>query len=152
MKAQCPLSLKDVPPHIDPDAVIDYDMYGDSRFHKAGDLHEGLFSLAEEAGRGIFWTPRNGGHWFINDHELLFQAARDTELFSSNGNPNKSEGDGAIIMIPAFENGGEPSFGPLTFDPPRHGAHRLPLMKGFAPNEIKRFEAGIRVLAADLIA
>jgi cytochrome P450 len=36
-------------------------------------------------------------------------------------------------------------------NPPRHGVYRMPLMKVFAPNEIKRMEAGIRALATDLI-
>lgn len=136
-----------IPQHIKPDCVVDYDIYGDSRFRATGDLHEALFQLAEE-GRGIHWTPRNGGHWFINDHGLLFLAARDPELFSSN---NEVTGDGTMVMIPPMEGGGAPHFGPQSMNPPRHGVYRMPLMKAFAPNEVKRLEAGIRLLAADLI-
>ena len=137
-----------IPPHIDPRDIVDYDIYGDSRFRATGDLHEGLFQLAEEAGRGVHWTPHNGGHWFINAHELLLQAARDTELFSSN---TELAEDGPMVMIPAMQGGGEPHFGPQSMNPPRHAAYRMPLMRAFAPNEIKRMEAGIRALAADLI-
>ncbi len=147
MNAHSPRTLPDIPSHIEPGDVVDYDIYGDSRFRATGDLHEGLFKLAEE-GRGIHWTPHNGGHWFINDHELLLQAARDPELFSNN---TEAAGDGPMVMIPPMEDGGEPHFGPQSMNPPRHGVYRMPLMKVFAPNEIKRMEAGIRALATDLI-
>ena len=68
MNVDSSLADRTIPPHVNPAVVVDYDMFGDSRFREAGDLHEGLFRLAEEEGRGIHWTPRNGGHWFINDH------------------------------------------------------------------------------------
>jgi cytochrome P450 len=145
------LADRAIPPHVDPAVVVDYDMFGDSRFRDTGDLHEGLFRLAEEAGRGIHWTPRNGGHWFINDHELLFQATRDPTLFSNNAHPDRTADDGAVIMIPPFDGIG-PDFGPLNLDPPRHGSYRMPLMKVFAPSAIMTMEAGVRELARDLIA
>src|SRR5580704_6917124 len=151
MNAHSPRTLADIPSHIEPGDVVDYDIYGDSRFRATGDLHEGLFKLAEEEGRGIHWTPHNGGHWFINDHELLFQAAKNPDLFSNNSNVTRPGQHGAIVMIPGFPDNSEPSMGPLTMDPPMHGAHRMPLMKAFAPQEIKRFEASIRKLAIDLI-
>jgi cytochrome P450 len=148
MNATTPRIHPDIPPHVRPGDVVDYDIFGDSRFRATGDLHEGLFKLAEEEGRGIHWTPHNGGHWFINDHDLLFQAARDPELFSNN---KEAAGEGTMVMIPPMMGGGEPRFGPQSMNPPRHGVYRMPLMKAFAPNEIKRMEAGIRTLAADLI-
>ena len=71
------------PAHVDPKHAIDYDIFNDPRFAAAGDPHAALRRLGEEAGYGIYWTPRNGGHWFINDYELIFQAARAPDLFSS---------------------------------------------------------------------
>jgi cytochrome P450 len=150
MNVHSPLA-GDIPPHIRPESVVDYNMFGDSRFFETGDLHIGLKKLADEEGRGIFWTPHNGGHWFINDHELLFQAAKNPDLFSNNSNVIRPAQHGAIVMIPGFPDHSEPSMGPLTMDPPLHGAHRMPLMKAFAPNEIKRLEANIRKLAVGLI-
>jgi cytochrome P450 len=143
-----PQADANLPAHIRPADVVDYDIFGDSRFRVTGDLHEGLFKLAEENGRGIHWTQRNGGHWFINDHELLFEAARDTELFSNN---KEATGEGTMVMIPPMEGGGEPRFGPQSMNPPRHGVYRMPLMRAFAPNEVKRLEASIRTLASGLI-
>lgn len=134
---------------IDPAHIVDYDVFGDSRFKQEGDLHLGLHRLGEEAGRGIFWTPRNGGHWIINSHDLLFEASRDTALFSSN---NRASGDGSMVMIPPMEDHNEPRFAPQSLDPPEHGVLRLPLIKAFAPARIARMEASIRELAVRLIA
>jgi cytochrome P450 len=123
-------------------------VFGDKRFHEEGDLHQGLFRLGEDDGRGIFWTPHNGGHWLINDYELLFQAARNTEIFSSN---NRESQDGAMVMIPPMEDRGEPRFAPQSLDPPEHGTYRLPLVKAFAPKRIQEMESWVRELAVDLI-
>jgi len=134
---------------VDAKRIVDYDVFGDRRFLEEGDLHKGLFRLGEEDGRGIFWTPRNGGHWFINDYELLFQASRNTEIFSSN---NRESQDGAMVMIPPMEDRGEPRFAPQSLDPPEHGIYRLPLMKAFAPKRIMEMEGWIRDLAVKMIA
>ena len=42
-----------IPSHVDPHDVVDYDIYGDSRFRATGDLHEGLFQLAEEDRKSV---------------------------------------------------------------------------------------------------
>lgn len=133
---------------VAPDRVVDYDVFGDRRFVEEGDLHLGLFRLGEEEGRGIYWTPRNGGHWLINDYELAFEAARNTEIFSSN---NRASQDGAMVMIPPMEDHGEPRFAPQSLDPPEHGIYRLPLTKAFAPKRIMEMEGWIRELAVKLI-
>jgi cytochrome P450 len=129
-----------IPAHIDPAHVIDYNVYAGYRFDEIGDLHQGLFRMGEELGRGIFWTPHNGGHWFINDHELLFQAVRKPDLFSS-----------GKMTIPPMPEELEPRFIPLSLDPPEHAPFRMPLMKAFAPDAIREMEAGIRSLARGLI-
>jgi cytochrome P450 len=133
---------------VDPGRVVDYDVFGDKRFIEEGDLHLGLYRLGEEGGRGIFWTPHNGGHWLINDYELLFEASRATDLFSSN---NRASQDGAMVMIPPMEDRGEPRFAPQSLDPPDHGIYRLPLTRAFAPKRIMEMEGWIRELAVDLI-
>ena len=128
------------PAHVDPSRVIDFDFYHDRRFAEAGDMHVAMNRLAEQEGRGIFWTPRNGGHWFINDYELLFEAGRDTGLFSSQA-----------LTLPALPVGMEPRVIPVSLDPPEHGAFRLPLMKAFAPAKVKELEPFIRSFADELI-
>lgn len=127
-----------LPGHIPPDRVVDYDLYQGQRYAESGDLHEGIFRVCEEAGRGIFWTPHNGGHWFINDYELLFEAARQPELFSS-----------TEMTIPPVPE--EPKLIPLYLDPPVHGAFRAPLMREFTPGKVRAMEANIRAFACELI-
>lgn len=128
------------PGHIEARFVVDYDMFADPRYARAANPHAGLLELAEEAGCGIHWTPRNGGHWFINDYELVFQAARNPELFSSRA-----------MTVPPMPPELEPRLIPLNLDPPEHGAYRLPLMRAFSPERVKSLEASIRAFAIELI-
>lgn len=137
-----------IPAHVEPRRVVDYDVFGDRRFRETGDLHEGLHKLGEEAGRGIFWTPHNGGHWFINSHELLFEASRNPALFSSE---DRGAQPGAMVMIPEMKGAPAPRFAPQSLDPPEHGLYRLPLIKAFAPAAIAGMEVWVRELAVELI-
>jgi cytochrome P450 len=134
------VAIQPRPAHVDPSRVIDFDFYFDHRFAEVGDMHVAMNRIAEEEGRGIFWTPRNGGHWFINDYDLLFDAARDTSLFSSQR-----------LTLPALPEGKEPRVIPVSLDPPEHTAFRLPLMKAFAPAKVKELEPWIRAFADELI-
>jgi cytochrome P450 len=138
MKADISQLERGFPDHIAPSRIIDYDVYDGERYAPSGNLHEGLHALAEEHGRGIFWTPHNGGHWFINDHELLFEAARRPELFSST--------EMTIPPVPV-----EPKLIPLFLDPPIHGIFRAPLMKEFTPGKMAQMEPSIRQFASELI-
>jgi cytochrome P450 len=125
-----------ISPRIPRERVVDYDVYRGELYGE--DPHAGLHDLAERHGRGIFWTPRNGGHWFINDYELLFEAARRPDLFSST----------AMTIPPVPE---EPKLIPLYLDPPEHGLFRAPLMKEFSPGKMASLETGIRTFAGELI-
>ena len=140
MNAPNALTRDRVPDHVRPESVVDFDLYRDHRFEEEGGLHEGLWRLIQESGQGIFWTPHNGGHWFITDHELLFEAAKRPDLFSS-----------TAMTLPPMPADEEPRLIPLGLDPPVHGHYRLPLMRAFSPDIIKAMESGIRSFAAELI-
>src|ERR1700733_498732 len=71
------------PPHVAPSIVVDFNLFGDKRYAEAGGVHAGLLKLAEDHGRGVRWTPHNGGHFYLNDYDLIFEAARNTDVFSS---------------------------------------------------------------------
>jgi cytochrome P450 len=128
------------PSHVDPRHIVDYDIFDDPRFRAAGDPHAALRQLGDEAGYGIYWTPRNGGHWFINDYELIFQAARTPELFSSKA-----------MTVPPMPAELEPRLIPLSLDPPEHAAYRLPLMRAFSPDRVKALEPAIRAFTVQLM-
>jgi cytochrome P450 len=136
--ATAALSASARPAHIAAERVIDYDVYRGAFPDSTTDLHEGLYRLAETHGRGIFWTPHNGGHWFINDFELLFEAARQPELFSS-----------TQMTIPPVPE--EPRLIPLFLDPPEHGRFRATLMRLFTPGKMAAMEGGIRTFTNELI-
>src|SRR4051794_24665555 len=100
-----------IPAHVDPSRALDYNVFQGYRFDEIGDLHEGLFRMGEELGRGFFWTPHTGGLWFTNDHELIFRGVRNPALSPSRKIPTPP-------MPPALE----PRFIPLTLDPPEHAS------------------------------
>jgi cytochrome P450 len=128
------------PAHVDPARVVDFDLFDDRRYAEAGSLHAGILRLAEERERGIYWTPRNAGHWLLTDHELIFAAARDPELFSN-----------ARMTLPPMPIELEPRLIPLTLDPPAHSLYRLPLMRAFSPAMVAALEPAIRAHAIELI-
>jgi len=128
------------PDHVPAERVVDFDLFDDRRYAEAGGLHAGIFRLAEERERGIYWTPRNSGHWFLTDHELIFTAARDPALFSN-----------ARMTLPPMPEELEPRLIPLTLDPPAHATYRLPLMRAFSPAMVAALEPAIRAHAIQLI-
>jgi cytochrome P450 len=129
--------VPELPQHVRPEHVIDFDFYNDRRFTEKGDVHDGLLQLNSES-TGIFYTPRNGGHWVINGYELLFEAARDTETFSSRK-----------MVVPRMQH--EPTYIPIYLDPPMHWTYRKVLVQAFAPKMVATMEGDIRRLATELI-
>ena len=99
MNVHRPPSGHAVPPHVRPECVVDYDVYRAYGADQTGDPHFGIYRLSQAVGHGIFWTPHNGGHWCIHDHELIFEAARRPDLFSSHA-----------MTIPPMPEGHEPRF------------------------------------------
>src|SRR5258708_40270924 len=71
----------DIPAHIDPSRVVDFDFFHDPRYARTPNPYDALIGLRDEVGLGIYWSPRNGGHWFITHHEFLVEARRKPESF-----------------------------------------------------------------------
>jgi len=126
----------DVPPHVTPDRVVDFDFYKDPRF-ATDDIHTAFAKMLKQV-PPVFWTPHNGGHWVIAGHEELFEASRNTEMFSSTR--------GGLPPSPY-----EPSQLPISIDPPRHAIYREPLARAFSPKAMMALEGDIRTLAIELI-
>lgn len=130
-----------LPDHVDPGRVIDLDIFRDDRYRSADSPHRALQGSAEEFGRGVFWSPHNGGHWLLTSHELIFEAWRTPELFSSS----------AVAALPPMPDGSEPWLPPLSLDAPEHMKYRLPLIRAFSPARIKAMEQDIRAFVVSLI-
>jgi cytochrome P450 len=130
----------DIPAHIDPARVVDFDFFHDARYEKAANPYDALIGLRDEVGLGIYWSPRNGGHWFITDHEMLFEAARRPEIFSS-----------VHASFPPVPVEQEAFYPPINTDPPEHAKYRMPLMRAFAPRKVDALATDIRSFTAELI-
>lgn len=124
------------PDHVPADRVVDFNFYADARY-APDNLHAGIARLMEEA-PPVFWTPRNGGHWVIAGYPELFEALRNTEVFSS-----------AKLGIPSPSR--EMRLPPISYDPPEHAKYREPLSRAFSPKAMLALKDDIRALAAELI-
>src|SRR5262245_66317491 len=115
MRALSPAVPK--PAHVPDAAVCDFDMFFDPQL--LGDPHERVRDLLRRAPNGLFWTPRNGGHWTAIGHQAVFTASRDPDTFSSS--PLSPED--LAKRRAAFQQGGRyvPQQKPITLDPPDHG-------------------------------
>jgi cytochrome P450 len=128
--------LEQIPDHVRPDQVVDYDYWDDPRLDSPDvqlDMHE-LHSEAPD----IFYTPRNGGFWVATRYELQEKVLRDDEHFSNR-----------IVIIPRDES--PYVMIPLNLDPPDHLPYRMTLMRHFDQKRIRAMEPFIREWANRLI-
>jgi cytochrome P450 len=121
-------SPRDVPAHIPPERVYDYDISHDPLLKP--DLHLGLIELHRRAPE-IFFSPRYGGHWIAQSRDAIFEITHDTELFSSEQGLRK--------------------FIPLGTDPPEHEPYRRALLHAFSPRTVTAMTETIQALATELI-
>ena len=134
------------PDHVPESLVYDFDIYHDPAY--VADPHKRVLELIEKA-PPVFWTPRNGGHWMLMSHEANFDAARDTEDFSSELIPHKD----ILAILETLPPDAEriPLAYPINLDPPLHAKYRQPLQRVFSPKSINELKISIRELAASLI-
>src|SRR5689334_25260823 len=103
------------PAHI-PDALVyDFDLFKDPALN--ADPHGRVIDLVRNA-PPIFWTPRNGGHWMLLSHAANFNAARDTETFSSEFIPRSEMAAMRAKLPPGMPHIPLPI--PINVDPPEH--------------------------------
>jgi cytochrome P450 len=125
-----------IPSHVRPEQVFEFDIYADPRI---GDDVQGTYAEALADAPDIFWTPRNGGHWLIQRHDLIAEIVKNPEVFSARE-----------MQIPRVEN--PPFFIPLSLDPPSNVPYRHVLMPKFSPRAVSELEARMRELAAEIVA
>jgi cytochrome P450 len=113
----------DIPAHVPPELVYPYNVFEPGPAD--ADIFEELFKLKQRA-PDIFWTPYNGGHWYVSDGALARGVFSDPEHFSSQNlmlvrehNPKKGEG-----------------FTPIHMDPPDHTPYRQLLLKALSRKTI----------------
>lgn len=128
--------MPEVAQHVPAEAIVAYDYFDQPGFRD--DPHQVIMRLFEGRTPRIIYTPLNGGHWVVGGYQELFDAARDTQTFSSSS-----------MQIPAMSD--EPLLVPLNLDPPDHAAYRSALNTAFTPARVMRMEKGVRMLADELI-
>lgn len=121
------------PAHVAADHVVDFDFYKDL---SVPEPHDVIAKLAAE--HPVFWTPRHGGHWVLCGHPELFEAARNTEVFSSS-NMNIPYQPVQVRQLP------------IMADPPEHALYREPLSRAFSPKAMMALQGKVRELAGTLI-
>lgn len=137
--------LAQQPDHVPDELVYDFDMYRDEALNR--NAPERLVDLATNA-PPIFWSPHNGGQWFVTRFRLVTEAGKSWEKFSSQ--PFTPEEEAAMLSkLPADEQIYQPL--PILLDPPVHTKFRKPLNLVFAPKAIMAMQGSIRNLAVELI-
>lgn len=125
----------EIPNHVDPSQVYQFDIYHDDRLMK--DVHLGYFQMAQEA-PAVFYTPANGGHWMVTTFDLVDRVVRDHENFSNRE-----------IEVPKTNSPFQAI--PINLDPPEHTPYRKMLMKHFTPRVIAGLEGAMQQWSERLI-
>ena len=120
------------PPHVDPDLIVDFNVY-DASF--VDDLEGHTRQLPP-----VSYTLANDGHWIISNFELIMNVLRDPGTFAT-----------WPASIPTAFGEGRGRLVPLEYDPPEHTAYRQILLPHFSPGRIRQLEAQIRELANQLL-
>ena len=130
-------SPQSVPPHVPPERVVDIDVY-----HMPGadtDFLAPWKQLQDSGAGGVFWTPRNGGHWIVTRGREIARIYADHENFSSR-----------IVMVPR-EVCEQFQLRPTTLDPPEHSPYRRVMSSALSPAVIQSAQPKIREVAINAI-
>ena len=126
-----------IPTHVPAGCVVDIDVY-----HMPGadrDFLSPWKQLQDSSAGGIFWTPRNGGHWIVTRGREIARIYADHENFSSR-----------IVMVPR-EICEQFQLRPTTLDPPEHRPYRRLMSAALSPAVVHSVLPVIRQLAIDTI-
>ncbi|MDI1476194.1 cytochrome P450 [Polyangium sp. y55x31] len=135
--------LNEIPAHVPPELVYEYDSSRDPRMLE--DPHVRMRSLILEA-PPIFFSPYNGGHWFVTRKKAIMDITMNPEVYSNSlfGAPGAHAGE---------HEAPQPGFMmlPISVDPPQHTAYRTPLNQPLAAKTVAALEASIRTMTNELI-
>lgn len=124
-----------VPPHVNPDRVVDFDYIRDPGL--AVDPHATYRTLAR--GPEIVWTGRNGGHWISTRREVINEVFLTHDLFSN-----------FPRMIPNSASLEKPQ--PFSdIDPPDNLKYRRALQLALSPKALERFRVEARQIIIELV-
>lgn len=113
------IRVADVPSHVDPSLVVDFDYLSPPGFD-GGDIYSSFAQLHN--GPDIVWTPHHGGHWIATRADDTKWIQESWQLFSAR---EKGVPRGWFPFMP-----------PITYDPPDHTRFRAVFNPFFAKNRI----------------
>lgn len=126
-----------VPPHVPAELVRDFDLF--ELVGEGENIHRAWHELGRSA-PPLFFTPRYGGFWVVNDAALLEQTFREADVYCS----------GKGIGIPP--NPPEvPACLPIEADDPYHKELRRPLNIALSPKGVAELSTRARDICIQLI-
>jgi cytochrome P450 len=126
-----------IPAHVPPELVYEYDIATDPRVLE--DPHARMRSLILEA-PPIFFSPYNGGHWFVTRKKPIVDITMNPEVYSSsNPGEHSKEATGGLSLLP------------ISVDPPQHTMYRTPLNQPLSAKSVAGLETAIRAMTNELI-
>lgn len=130
-----PLHQQSIPPHVDPECVVDFDYVNDAEFR-----HDPRAAyLRFRNGPDLLYTPHYGGHWIVTRRELINEIFQTPALFST-----------FPYVIPRSVSSPEPR--PFTeINAPESLKFRRLLAPMLAPKGVQRFEQQAREIMLDLM-
>ncbi|WNG24372.1 cytochrome P450 [Cystobacter fuscus] len=129
--------LDKIPAHVPPELVYEYDIATDPRVLE--DPHARMRSLILEA-PPIFFSPYNGGHWFVTRKKAIVDITMNPEVYSSKSpGEHSKEATGGLSLLP------------ISVDPPQHTMYRTPLNQPLSAKSVAGLETAIRAMTHELI-
>jgi cytochrome P450 len=123
-----------IPDHVPHPVVVDFDIFNPPDLKKG--VHEAWLALHRSNGSDVLWTPRNGGHWILNNGALVPQFYADFEHFSSR---NEFLPRSTANSIPA------------SLDPPEHTKFRRIINTILSPKIVGSMNAEIQSRTIELV-
>jgi len=133
-----PFYRKDLPAHVSPDQVYDYNLYDPE--HEDMDLFASIHRVHQLGLPDMFWTRHNGGHWVAARAGAIHGIVKDPQTFSS-----------VNWHVPASMDYKTKYYIPFMSDPPDHSSYRQIANQLFAPKRIMALEDSIRTFTGTLI-
>jgi cytochrome P450 len=124
-----------LPDHVPAELVVDANIFN----LPGADTDPQLAWKTLDRGKGLVWTPHNGGHWIATSAELIWQIYPDVEQFSAR-EISVPIGHTIFPMIPNQS------------DEPDHHHYRRTIMPFLLPKAVRDLQEAVRALAAELIA
>jgi cytochrome P450 len=123
------------PAHVPADLVVDADIYA----LPGADTDPQLAWKALDRGRGLVWTPHNGGHWIATSAAVISEIYPDIERFSA----REIAVPVGLTIYPMIPN---------QSDEPEHRHYRRTLLPFLMPAAVRELQGQVRALACELIS